>query len=195
MKKLANIEKIALQKRFHRNCEEPIASRREVDELVQQLNQKLDVDIDAFGALVRDINLFTVRGFSSDIDIVVDFSRKDLDQLMEELSSAYQISKNRYGGYRLEKLRWKFDVWCITETWAFKEQLVAYQNTESILKTTFLNWDAVLFDLRRSKLICGEGYLESLRNGELDVVLSKTPNELGATVRILRAIQDRKSTR
>lgn len=191
MKNLTSIDKFALQKRLHRFFEEPKASRSEVYELVQLLKQRLEVDIFAFGGLVRDINLFTVRGFSSDIDLVVDLSRKDLDQLMKELSPNYRISKNRYGGYRLEKLRWKFDVWCITETWAFKEQLVTYQNPKSILQTAFLNWDAVLYDLRRSKLIFGEGYLESLRNGELDVVLSETPNELGATVRILRAIQSK----
>lgn len=191
MKNKVSPDKFALQKRLQRFFEHPISSRYEVYQFINLLKSESEAQLYAFGGLVRDINLFTIKGFYSDVDIVTDATNVELDALMNKFASKYLIERNKFGGYRIEGVRWKFDIWCISNTWAFKKELVPYDGVKSLLKTTFLNWDSVLFDLRRFKLICDDSYLESLRNGILDLVLCETPNELGGVVRICRAIQSK----
>ena len=136
---------------------------------------------------MRDIGLFTVRGFESDVDPVVDTSRESLITILDSIPKD-SIDCNKFGGFRIKHGSWDFDIWCAQDTWAIKESLVPYKGIESLLDTTFLSWDSVLFDVKKNKLICDEDYIKNLTNGKIDVVLKETPNQLGSCVRLTRAI-------
>ena len=141
-----------------------------------------DGDIYLFGGLIRDIALFGKRGFSSDIDVVVEGEWKNCISYLESLKA----SKNKFGGYRLEISGWPIDIWNAEETWAIKQGLVEYTGIASLTNTTVLNWDAILMNWRTRNFIYRDHYLEQLQKRVLDIVLFDNPDELGMTVRIFR---------
>ncbi|WP_054085435.1 hypothetical protein [Pseudomonas syringae group genomosp. 3] len=144
-----------------------------------------------FGGLLRDIALFGTRNFNSDIDLVVDCSSERLRSFF--MSCKYAFNQNKFGGYRLEVGGWSVDVWPIRETWAFNHAGIAYRGHDSLLLTTITNWDAVVFSFKEKKIISGEYYLDSLRLGELDIVLSDNPNSASVLMRVIKAVCDKRA--
>lgn len=142
-----------------------------------------------FGGFIRDVALFTAKGFNSDLDVVVDCDKNGLDAFF----NFYQAHENRFGGYRLEVGGWSVDVWPLKETWAFKAGLVEFRDKSSLLDTTITNWDAIVYSFLDEKLIMRSNYLSQLYGGELDVVLVDNPNRMGAFLRVLRAIHDKQA--
>lgn len=165
------------------------AKRVGVSNFVKHLSSVGEVLV--FGGLLRDIALFGTKGFNSDIDLVVDCSAECLERFF--LEGERQFIKNKFGGYRLEAGGWTIDVWPIRETWAFKYASVAYVGRESLLLTTITNWDSVVFSFKDKKIISRPCYLDCLRLGELDVVLTDNPNKAGVLMRVIKAICDKRA--
>lgn len=179
--------KQALKKRVNRFFSSSTQLRADVYDFVNILTKNNVFDIYVFGGLVRDIGLFGVRDFTSDVDLVVETHRTSLLKALSQLPK-HTITENKFGGFRIKQGSWSFDIWCAQDTWAIKNRLVKYEDVTSLLKTTFLSWDSALFDVRNQNLICSNDYLENLVNGSLDIVLQDSPNELGSMVRLTRAI-------
>lgn len=165
------------------------SKRSEVSGFIKSLSEFGEVLV--FGGLLRDIALFGVKGFNSDIDLVVDCSVDKLASFFFEGELVF--SRNKFGGYRVEVGGWTIDVWPIRETWAFKQNHVAYIGRESLLLTTITNWDAVVFSFKDKKIISAPSYLECLRLGELEVVLTENPSKSGVLMRVVRAICDKRA--
>jgi hypothetical protein len=154
--------------------------------IVEFLNFLSDVipdgDVYLFGGVLRDVALFGRRGFTSDIDLVVE---GNWDHCVRYLASL-GAQQNKFGGFRLEVAGWPVDIWNAADTWAIKQGLVAYKSIASLTETTVLNWDAILMNWRTGAFVCRERYLEELRERTLDVVLVANPNPLGMIVRVFR---------
>lgn len=154
--------------------------------IVEFLNFLSDVvpdgDVYLFGGILRDVALFGRRGFTSDIDLVVE---GDWDHCVKYLASL-GAHRNKFGGFRLELAGWPVDIWNATDTWAIRQGFVTYKSIASLTETTVLNWDAILMNWRTGAFVCREGYLEDLRERTLDVVLVANPNPLGMIVRVFR---------
>ncbi|EGQ9932833.1 hypothetical protein ACXHQJ_16585 [Vibrio vulnificus] len=187
MKTHAAPHKQALKKRVNRFFNSSTQCRADVYDFVDILTKNNRFDVYAFGGLVRDIGLFGVRDFSSDVDLVVEASRPVLKKAISVLPKS-SVTENKFGGFRIKQGAWDIDIWCARDTWAIKNNLVTYRDVTSLLQTTFLSWDSALFDIRNQSLICQHGYLDDLNNGSLDIVLKESPNELGSMVRLTRAI-------
>ena len=140
-------------------------------------------DLYLFGGVLRDLALFGQKGFSSDIDIVVDDD--DWTHLVKYLKSR-GVTQNRFGGFRLKVNEWPIDIWTARETWAIREGLVEYHGIESLTETTILNWDAILLNWRTKRIICNPDYFRQIKGRVMDVVLTENPNPLGAAVRAFR---------
>lgn len=140
-------------------------------------------DLYLFGGVLRDLALSGRKGFTSDIDIVVDDD--DWMHLVKYLRSR-GVTQNRFGGFRLKVNEWPIDIWTARETWAVREGLVEYHGIESLTETTILNWDAILLNWRTKRIICNPDYFRQIRGRVMDVVLTKNPNPLGAAVRAFR---------
>lgn len=165
------------------------SKRAEVLELIERLSVFGEVLV--FGGLLRDIALFGAKGFNSDIDLVVDCS---VDRLASFFSEGELVfNRNKFGGYRAEVGGWTIDVWPIRETWAFKHGCVAYNGRESLLLTTITNWDAVIFSFKDKRIMSNPFYLDCLRRGELDIVLTENPNKAGVLIRVVRTICDKRA--
>ncbi|MEM1590287.1 MAG: hypothetical protein QW175_07705 [Candidatus Bathyarchaeia archaeon] len=148
-------------------------------------------DILVFGGLIRDIALYGTKYFNSDIDLVIDCTQTELDKKI--LENHPLAARNKFGGYRIHQESWTIDLWPIKETWAFKENLVEFRDISSLLLTTVTNWDSVAYSFKSRKIICSNHYLDDLKEGKIDIVLSTNPNKLGALIRLLRAIFDKKA--
>ncbi|MEB6592041.1 MULTISPECIES: nucleotidyltransferase domain-containing protein [Pseudomonas] len=175
----------ALKKRVKRFFDSPAAF--DVSKFISHLSTVGEVLL--FGGFIRDVALFSVRGFNSDIDVVVDCKKEELDYFF----NFYDAKENKFGGYRLDVGGWSLDVWSLRDTWAFKEHLVALKDRTSLLETTITNWDAVAYSFLDEKLLMSPNYLAQLSSGVLDVVLVDNPNRLGAFLRVLRAIHDKRA--
>lgn len=139
-------------------------------------------DIYLFGGILRDLALMGRKGFSSDIDLVIDGDWESCETKLISLKA----HKNKFGGYRLEISGWPIDIWDAKKTWAISEGLVKYENISSLVNTTVLNWDAILMNWRTQEFICNDEYLDELTNRTMNIVLKNNPNPLGMAVRVFR---------
>lgn len=139
-------------------------------------------DVYLFGGILRDLALLGRRGFSSDIDLVVEGDWRHCVSYLESVGAR----RNKFGGYRFEVAGWPIDVWNAEETWAIKHGFVSYKGISSLTETTILNWDAILMNWRTRRFVHRRGYLEELRDRVLDIVLEHNPNHLGMVTRVFR---------
>jgi hypothetical protein len=78
----------------------------------------------------------------------------------------------------------------VTSHRAFTKGFVEGRELADLLRTTFFNWDAALFELTDEQLIVSPSYFEELDARFLGINLRQTPNEFGAAVRALRLIAE-----
>lgn len=173
----------ALTKKLKRFFGGKSGGRREVTDFVSNLSKTHDVLV--FGGLIRDLCLGGVKLFRSDLDLVV--RSEDWEQLRERLIER-GATVNKFGGLRLQVSRWLIDAWNIEETWAFKAGLVELKSNESLLKTTYFNWDAAFYNISENTLCSNDVYFEDISNKILRVNLEETPNQFGSLIRALRLI-------
>lgn len=180
-----NITKDALvaKKRIQRFIEEVPHERKSISHFITELSKLGDVYI--FGGLIRDICLFGISKFSSDIDIIIEPNN---DEDLQQFLNSYRARRNKFDGYRLSNGRWKFDVWEMRKTWAFKDGHIKFTNKFALFDTTFFNWDAVLYSVNEGKLYSPDNYFRDLSNLSLEINLETTPNQLGSFVRTLRLL-------
>ncbi|HGN0026091.1 TPA: hypothetical protein ACKRF0_002710 [Proteus mirabilis] len=143
-------------------------------------------NIYAFGGVVRDIEL---RNTPSDIDLVFNGDRDSFNLLLNYLNSE-KIAKNKFGGFRIETDGLDIDLWHFEDTWAFLNNKIETNDNHinNILKTTFFNWDAVLFDLKKQNIIYNDDYCFNLKNKYLKINLYDNPNVIGSFSRIIKNI-------
>ena len=177
--------KHALIKRVTRFFDSNTWDKAPINKLINALCKRADTYL--FGGMIRDIGLFGLKKFKSDIDLVFDGDKRELLKAFND-AGIVDVVENKFGGFRVKNLKWDIDIWAVHDTWAFKKGLVDFNNVDSLLDTTLMTWDAVLFNLSTRELIAKNGYLEDLISGRLEIVLKENPNQIGTLVRILRAI-------
>ncbi|MGV3346638.1 hypothetical protein ACGVWS_13195 [Enterobacteriaceae bacterium LUAb1] len=153
--------------------------------LIEALSQQARLYV--FGGLIRDISLCTAHQFRSDIDLVFAGSKKQLQSSLADYG-LQKISENKFGGFRVKDFTVNIDIWSLEETWAFKKNIIIQKDIESLLNTTLMTWDAVLYDIHHDRIITTDSWLTDLHAGRLDLVLAQTPDMRNALSRILRTI-------
>ncbi|APP06745.1 hypothetical protein AAFX19_15650 [Vibrio harveyi] len=157
----------------------------EVSEVISSLTESAYTYV--FGGMLRDIGLFGTKGFESDIDLVFSGDKASLAKAIRKVD-CLNYHENKFGGYRIQGLHWELDVWCAQDTWAIKKGHVKFDDISSLLNTTLMTWDSVLYCINDNKLIVRENYLDNLISRKLDIILEENPNKVGSLVRVLRAI-------
>jgi hypothetical protein len=131
------------------------------------------------GGAVRDVARVGIERFRSDLDFV--FHNGDLQayvRLMEKLGAA----RNRFGGYRFDVGRTQVDVWALEHTWAHVAGYRRVGSIEDVLRCTFFDWDAILYDLPTRRIITFESYFNRVRSGVLDINLLENPKVTSVNV-------------
>ena len=159
----------------------PRRRRGQVHEMVGQLQKLRPVVV--IGGLIRDLTLHSNLEFRSDVDLVV-------DPMNLEVFESFIISRggkrNRFGGYSWSSSHWRIDVWALRGTWAHQAGHVRVEEFRDLIKVTFFDCDAVLYDLQSKRVVARRGYFENLQNRIVEVNLLPNPNPLGNAVRALR---------
>lgn len=70
-----------------------------------------------------------------------------LYQTLKKLNVS-SFPENKFGGFRLTHSRMDFDIWRLEDTWAFREDIISLHNIDSLLHTTLMTWDAVIYDIQ-----------------------------------------------
>lgn len=101
-----------------------------------------------FGGTLRSLLLSRLQnqrlGRPRDVDIVV--AGTSLDALRERFRS-FITRETRFGGLRLERMDWQFDVWPLHSTWAFLEDRTLRPCFSALPRTTFFNLEAIAVDV------------------------------------------------
>jgi len=137
-----------------------------------------------FGGMNREIARKGKDNFNSDVDVVVDASAA----VVFELASTLSATPNKFGGYGYRHPRWKIDFWALESTWAAKTGHVELKSARDLLRCTFFDCDAILYDLQNSKVQALDGYLDKLRERILDINLRPNPSPKGNLVRAVRRL-------
>lgn len=139
-----------------------------------------------FGGALRDLILRPRRTLPRDVDIVIEQLRRPV---FESLFGPHIRRKTRFGGYHLNIHGWKFDLWPLAETWAFREKLIGEINFENLTKTTFLNIEAIVVRLDsqqfRAREIYSNGFFEAVLEKKLEINLEENPFPILCVLRSL----------
>ena len=130
-----------------------------------------------FGGVLRDLMLFGNSEVPRDVDVVVgDVSAEDLEKAYKNLI----YGKNRFGGLRLRAKGWMIDLWALNDTWAFREHLREPVDFNTLVRTTFLNVEAIAAEIPthhgRPRPIYSGGFFETISGKVLDISFEPNPN-------------------
>lgn len=140
--------------------------------------------VGVIGGLVRDFARGGRSAFKSDLDLVIEASSAKVVRFAESVGA----SPNRFGGYGFVYGPWKIDFWALERTWAATNGHVQVSHLPDVIRCTFFDWDAVVYDIKQKKLSCDGDYLEKIRSSQLEINLRANPSELGNLLRAARRI-------
>lgn len=135
------------------------------------------------GGVVRDLHFENARRFRSDVDFVC--APESIVEF-ERFIVGLRAKKNRFGGYGILLEHGKIDIWPLERTWAATEGHISVRGLDDLLRCTFFDWDAVIYDPCQNRLNRIDGYFQRTAKRVLDVNLAENPNPAGNAVRALR---------
>jgi len=136
------------------------------------------------GGLVRDFALGGRYAFKSDLDLVIQGDPREVAELAGRVGAV----ANKFGGYGYTEGPWRIDFWALQNTWAATAGHVAVRNLADVLRCTFFDWDAVVYDLRRRRVVCDKSYFQRIHSRRLEISLRSNPGEMGNLLRAARRI-------
>ena len=140
-------------------------------------------DVAIFGGMLRDLLLEGNDKFRSDIDLVIN---TDNISSLQRVLAPYSPDRTAFGGYRIALRKWVVDLWPLQWTWAIRSGHVRSDSLSDLTRTTFFNWDAIVYELRSGAIHCAPRYVDELNNRLLSINLAVNPNPEGAAIRALR---------
>jgi len=142
-------------------------------------------DVYLFGGAVRDWMIFGSRFVPRDLDVVV--SGGDMTRLRDRFQSLIR-RQNRFGGLRLSVAGFPIDLWELSDTWAIREGFVQDFSVQGLVRTAFLNLDAVAFRYGREAsphAIEQAGFFDAVSQRLLELNLEAAPSPAHCIVHAL----------
>jgi hypothetical protein len=136
------------------------------------------------GGLARDFAREGRSGFRSDVDLVIDASAAQVEELAQRLGAR----SNRFGGYGFSGGLWKIDFWALENTWTARHAGVSVEKLDDVIRCTFFNWDAIAYDFRARRVICESNYLSAVKEKVLDINVQHSPSLEGNLLRTIRRL-------
>ena len=154
---------------------------------IHSLAKEYNWRIFLFGGVPRSVKLEKNHIYVRDFDMVV----ADENFLeFKKLLNGYIVSRNRFGGLKLKIDGKSYDVWPLSSTWAFRENLIKMLGFSSLTETVFLNIDSIIFELvskeGNPRKIYESGFFRCLRNRQLDICLESNPFPELCAIRTLK---------
>ncbi|MDP3491935.1 MAG: hypothetical protein Q8R82_02395 [Hyphomonadaceae bacterium] len=136
------------------------------------------------GGLVRDFARSGRSGFRSDVDLVVQAPRGEVQKLAERVGAV----PNRFGGYAYYHPHWKVDFWALETTWAVVHGHAKASRLEDLVACTFFDCDAILYDIGTRQILASETYFDRLARNQIDINLRANPSVDGNLLRAIRRV-------
>lgn len=112
------------------------------------------------GGALRDLAFFGAdRRPTSDIDIVVAGPSSEVKHIALDLHA----NQNRFGGYGIKTGGMKVDFWAFEDTWAKVQKHAEIRKVDDLLKSTFFDWDAILYNVFEKKIIANTNYVDIMK--------------------------------
>lgn len=150
-----------------------LQTRPPAESLFNELNNAGDLFL--IGGVLREYLDNDAINSLRDIDIVIKINDTNV---WNNIIKKYNPSKNIFCGYKFICSEFIFDVWLIEETWAFKNNLVHYNNCDEFIEnlqhTVFLNMDALVYDFKKG-IWYKDKYDKAIKENTIDVVLKDNP--------------------
>lgn len=177
------------KKRLHRNLGDYLGRRHsgrpKLKEAINEIITALP-DTVIFGGMIREFALGNARGFVSDIDLVSTASQVEISRTV----SKYHAERNKFGGFRFLIDKRRFDIWSLSDTWAFKGGFVDGKSFEDLLNTSFFNVDAACYHVNKKTLLFASGYEYCIGKRILDINLLQNPQPSSMARRALVLMQN-----
>ena len=181
---LVATDKHVLKKRLDRYVWESRASRSVLLRKLLETHFMQVGRVAIVGGMVRDFARRGRKGFSSDVDLVIEANPDDVSALAQTLNA----KANRFGGYSSLLGSWKIDFWALHTTWSHRQGHAEISNLEDIISCTFFDLDAIIYDLDSRAVYCDVSYFDRLKSGQLDVNLLPNPSIHGNLLRAVRRL-------
>ncbi|MBP2511300.1 hypothetical protein J2855_004955 [Agrobacterium tumefaciens] len=136
------------------------------------------------GGMVRDFARVGKQGFKSDIDLVIDAPVAEV----ADMARSVNARTNVFGGHSITELGWSVDFWALESTWAIREGHVTAGGLTDFIRSTFFDYDAVLYDIKSRQVLHGDSYLDGLQRKVMEVNLLPNPTIIGNLYRAIRRI-------
>lgn len=144
--------------------------------LLKEVNPQLDNFLKALPAKTA---VYVIGGFlryvgdksykTKDVDIIIAISSDEVfDKIIK--NSFTKIKKNKMGGFKIKLKNITLDIWSLKNHYGFKRN-VAKTEIEAIAKSSFYNFDSIVFDVKNRKLCC-KYYNLCLKTGILDLMIN-----------------------
>ena len=170
-----------LKKRISRFLYSKSFARDEIRLFIDKIKPLGDVVI--IGGMLRDLSILGNEGFKSDVDLVI---LTDDTEKLERTLSGFEFDKNKFGGYRIKAGKWYVDLWPFNSTWAFHNGHVAGKDFKDLCKTTFFNWDGIIYEESSGTIHAIDGYIDFIHDRVLDINLEPNPNPMGNVIKVFR---------
>lgn len=181
---------MTFEKRLQRNLGEYLerrtAGRPKLKQAIAEVISALP-DTVIFGGMIREFALGNARGFVSDIDLVSTASQTEISLAVAK----YQAVRNKFGGFRFVIEKQRFDVWSLSDTWAFQRGFAFGETFVDLLTTSFFNVDAACYHVEKRELLCLPGYDGWMQKRILDINLLQNPQPPSMARRALVLMQTR----
>ena len=181
---------MTFEKRLQRNLGEYLerrtAGRPKLKQAIAEVISALP-DTVIFGGMIREFALGNAREFVSDIDLVSTASQTEISLAVAK----YQAVRNKFGGFRFVIEKQRFDVWSLSDTWAFQRGFAFGETFAGLLTTSFFNVDAACYHVDKRELLCLPGYDGWMQKRILDINLLQNPQPPSMARRALVLMQTR----
>ena len=145
-----------------------VLSENNAKELIDSVSAQVPVFV--FSGVIRDffLNKYAIR----DIDFVI-MNSKEVN-IPLSLLRPITIGKNRFDGYKLLSKDLTIDCWDVAKTWGIRQEGMK-ETAESLLKTAFFNFSAIVYDYNRKEFLISDDFCKFLVTHTMEVIFPKNP--------------------
>lgn len=159
---------IAVQSQSFKAYIDAMLPSGKIRSLLDELCRQSDVYV--FGGVIR--NFLLGYPFHRDIDFVV--YAKEKICLPLGLLHGIEITKNKFGGVKLNLPHITIDIWNLQNTWGLL-QINGGATPYTLIKTVFFNFSAIAFDYNEQRFIYSYDFLNFYATRIMDVVYGRNP--------------------
>ncbi len=141
------------------------------------------------GGAVRDACLLGCTAIPRDLDVVADVEPDRLAEVVDACGIEIE-GRTNFGGLRGSADGIQFDVWSLSQTWAYAQGHLAYGGFKWLPRTTPLSIEAIAVEIKPGGRIYDGGFCAALAERVVDLNLGVNPSDEHTAQRLL-AFSDR----